>query len=191
MDFQTLKPVSIHSMMTAREEPTASTVIPLFCPVKGSRRYLWSKMTRTKVDSRILSNEPLLESTVGQTPQCSINYNVALWLCRRCADTHTAKHWSRSQLDQQQGQGTLLRSHFNVLFYPPDFVEKIARTLVSSCRILCSMGLSCLVRLLDRFLVNVLTVDTNVSHYYNSFLTNISIVLSNIGHLILASGFNY
>ena len=37
MDFQTLKPVSIHSMMTAREEPTASTVIPLFCPVKGSR----------------------------------------------------------------------------------------------------------------------------------------------------------
>ena len=77
-----------------------------------------------------------------------------------------------------------------MLFYPPDFVGKIARTLVSSCRILCSMGLSCLVRLLDRFLVNVLTVDTNVSHYYNSFLTNISIVLSNIGNLVLASGFN-
>ena len=30
--------VSIHSMMAVREEPTASTVIPLFCPAKGSIR---------------------------------------------------------------------------------------------------------------------------------------------------------
>ena len=75
MDFQTLKPVSIHSMMTAREEPTASTVIPLFCPVKGSRI---SMVQNDQNEGGFSNSLERATVTVGQTPQCSINYNVAL-----------------------------------------------------------------------------------------------------------------
>ena len=191
MDFQTLKPVSLYiPWWQSGKSRLPAQWFPYF--VQPKVQFVWSKMTRTKVDSRILSNEPLLESTVGQTPQCSINYNVALWLCRLSA--------ALIPTQQNIGQGasstnSRVRGRYCARISMCCFIhqilwKKIARTLVSSCRILCSMGLSCLVRLLDR-LVNTLTVATNVSHYYNSFLTNSSIVLSNIGHSVPASVFNY
>ena len=174
-------------MMTAREEPTTSTVIPLFCPVKGSRISMVQNDQNEGGFSNSLERATVrVYSGTDTSVQHQLQCSIMTLQTKRCADTHTAKHWSRSQLDQQQGQGTLLRSHFNVLFCPPEFVIwQNYHNISIIMSYIVQHDLSCLVRLLDR-LVNILTVDTNVSHYYNSFLTNISIVLSNIGHLVPA-----